>query len=434
MKRLLLPVAHACLVASVSAASHMVSPGDAVQPVIDGAAPGDVITISGGTYPDNIVITKAVRLVEADGEDVHLTGSVTWSGVIAAPPFVGFAVGSSGKGISVTDTTGLALKNVVAVAGTGLTTNGASLVSVSGGQYSTVTQNGGILCLLNGTVNGEFNANAGSQKTIAVRTTFTRGNWNTARGFLGYSSNLLLIKYSGSNGKLVVVGCRFDRQYHHANSIDLQGSNNDFLVANNAISNAQWGSWNWGGPVVTYAGRGIYVGGGGNRSRIFNNYVYNTYIADNTAHTQLDFDGGCGIRVYDTTAEIHGNIIRRSNYGISAPLGVSASNNIVHSAWRGVSRGGVTPQGTITQAPVFVAASDYVLQAGSPGIDAGIDDPLFNDLDGTRNDIGIWGGTLFDPQGRTSSNPVVVSFDLVPQRLLWGQSTMISGGQAVSGP
>ena len=73
---------------------------------------------------------------------------------------------------------------------------------------------------------------------------------------------------------------------------------------------------------------------------------------------------------------------------------------------------------------------------GSPCIDAGIEDPIFNDLDDTRNDIGPGGGCWFDPDGWTTENPVVISYDLGPEQVLEGADpeVILSGGKAVSQP
>jgi hypothetical protein len=84
--------------------------------------------------------------------------------------------------------------------------------------------------------------------------------------------------------------------------------------------------------------------------------------------------------------------------------------------------------------PMFVADEVPKLQPASPCVDAGIDDPIFNDLDGTRNDIGPSGGCCYDPEGWTTDKPVVISFDLAPQHLLKGVDTEVnlSNGEAAA--
>ena len=63
--------------------------------------------------------------------------------------------------------------------------------------------------------------------------------------------------------------------------------------------------------------------------------------------------------------------------------------------------------GNISADPLFVGGLpfDYHLQAGSPAIDAGNPDSAFNDIDGSRNDMGAYGGkTATGPQGSISIN------------------------------
>ena len=51
-------------------------------------------------------------------------------------------------------------------------------------------------------------------------------------------------------------------------------------------------------------------------------------------------------------------------------------------------------EGSIDLDPIFVdpGNNDFHLQAGSPSIDAGNPDPKYNDTDGSRNDMGVYGG------------------------------------------
>jgi len=82
--------------------------------------------------------------------------------------------------------------------------------------------------------------------------------------------------------------------------------------------------------------------------------------------------------------------------------------------------------GNIFSDPQFVLFSltdppeslDYHLRSSSPCIDAGNPDPQYNDLDGTRNDMGVYGGT--EPLGPTPipipppSYPAVTNLSLFP--------------------
>ncbi|MDP2897486.1 MAG: right-handed parallel beta-helix repeat-containing protein [bacterium] len=56
--------------------------------------------------------------------------------------------------------------------------------------------------------------------------------------------------------------------------------------------------------------------------------------------------------------------------------------------------------GNISAPPMFVDASagDYHLAGGSPCVDAGNPDPLYNDADGSTCDMGAFGGTGYAPQ------------------------------------
>ena len=62
------------------------------------------------------------------------------------------------------------------------------------------------------------------------------------------------------------------------------------------------------------------------------------------------------------------------------------------------------------------------MNAGSPCINAGPPDAIYNNRDGTRNTIGYTGGPFFNPANYTNNNPMVFF-------LLTGQQTVLSGLQ-----
>lgn len=72
--------------------------------------------------------------------------------------------------------------------------------------------------------------------------------------------------------------------------------------------------------------------------------------------------------------------------------------------------------GDISQDPKFVSSSDFHLQSGSPAINAGDPDPIYNDPDGSRNDIGAYGGP-----NSTQSNSQCKNADL------WGDEDKPDG-------
>ena len=106
-----------------------------------------------------------------------------------------------------------------------------------------------------------------------------------------------------------------------------------------------------------------------------------------------------------------------------APLGVVAQNNLFFRADSSTissltTLGGVKPVGTIFNEAnsgfTDFANGDFTLATNSPSIDAGPPDPQYNDRDGSRNDIGMFGGHNFIPDGRTTNKPIVLGLDIAP--------------------
>jgi len=424
------------------AATLAVLPGTSIQAKIDQAQPGDVIAIFGGTYAEDLTISKSVRLVEVSGQQVILTGSITFSGVTDAPPFEGFTQGSSGRGITVNNTTGLVLRNIDARSGTGVTATGSSAARIMSSQCSAINASGAMLELvdtsvtgsvyqgtgtmhvLRSTVSGNIDTGTGAQKTVAFRTTVNGdNNWRSKKAWFGYCDTRSFNYHDQTDGKVVVVGCNIDRQNGEANGLYFGGTNCDILVANNIVKNVMWG---WGGDGEN----GLDGRGSANNYVIVNNYFG---LRHNGGH------GAAGAGVYlrnSVKAKVLNNIVESAHWGILAGFGVVAKNNYYYNMPWNTDDNGVIAEGLVKGDPKFIADQAPLLAADSPCLNAGVDDPIYANRDGSRNTIGPSGGTLYDPDARTTENPVVISFDLGPEQVLEGEATdiILSNGQAVSQP
>ena len=434
--------------AVLNAATLPVFPGNSIQAQIDASSAGDIVAIFGGTYAEDITINKAIRLVEVNDEDVILLGDVTFDGVSDAPPFEGFTVGSSGKDITVTDTTGLLLREIDHSAGGTVvitsSSNYTKIVDSTLNEFdpdagamelvdSTVNgriqQGGGSLHTTNTTVGGNFETTSGAVRTIAFRTT-VNGDcvWNGPRSWFGYSA-ARSFNFYGSNAKVVVVGSTIDRVDREADGIRLHGSGNHLTVTNSVVKN-----------VRSYFGGDencIDVQDSTNSVVITNNYLqktHQTYSANNDGIHDV-------IYVRDTNSvTILNNICVQSYTGLDddgfvrAPFGAAISNNI--AIGRSDVNGGAVAINTIFRSTNFVDGDPYQLGEGSPCLDAGTEDPRYNDRDGSRNDIGPSGGAWYDPDGWTTENPVVISFELSKDQILEGDATpiLLQEGLGVSIP
>ena len=476
---------------AADATTHAVLPGKSIQAKINLAVAGDIVAIFGGTYNEDLTINKAIRLVEVSGQQVILTGNIAFSGIVDCPPLDGFAVGSSGRGITLTNTTGMVLSNLDMPSGTyvnasaspiritncrlhdvtsgggvdfkmtdaqlsgsvnisgakqvisnvtiaGSLTQGAGVLEVSLSTIGSINQQAGTLNTTKVTVAGQFETQSAALKTVAFRTTVAGDCiWRSKKNWFGYSEARSFNFHEQNDGKVVIVGNKIDRQGGEANGIYCNVSNSSFLICNNRIVRVSYSAYYYG-DYNQWLGtlgdeNGIDLRGGGNSALIANNYCQLQHLGSSPTPIWA-----VGIYVRDfTQATIINNVIVGAKYGIAAPFGVLAKNNLYWaSPWNLREANGVIAEGTLYTDPVFVAGEEPKLQATSPCINAGTIDPRYNDRDGSRNNIGPSGGAWFDPDGWTTENPVVISFDLSPDQVLEGVDTavILSEGQAVSAP
>jgi len=160
---------------------------------------------------------------------------------------------------------------------------------------------------------------------------------------------------------------------------------------------------------------------------ILNNYIKNCF---DSSHYGTEYTVGMGVYVLNSLdVRILGNIIQEcyvrqgangNNVGsatIYAPLGVLVQNNLFYKINQYSTTavgGGVLRTDSLFVDPKFDTSGDLTLASDSPCIDAGPPDPQYNDRDGSRNDIGMFGGHNFIPDGRTTNKPIVLGLDIAP--------------------
>ncbi|MBI5501586.1 MAG: right-handed parallel beta-helix repeat-containing protein [Deltaproteobacteria bacterium] len=136
---------------------------------------------------------------------------------------------------------------------------------------------------------------------------------------------------------------------------------------------------------------GIWVPGGiGGAVDVRNNTFVGNESAEGVAHLAFDsafgrmrsnlFVGGAGEVAID---------VRHEDWGLTAELTFSAWWDVPEPVWGESVRVGA---GNIEADPRFAAGDVYELGTGSMAIDAGDPDPSLEDVDGSRNDIGAFGG------------------------------------------
>lgn len=467
----------ATMTQSVQAATHAVLPGASIQAKIDIAVAGDIVAIFGGTYNEDITVNKAIRLVEVSGQQVILTGNVTFSNITNAPSFEGFAFGSAGRGIVLNSTTGMIFRNLTGTSSSGITANGATSIQILNCDVTDVTINGtstlklrdssinsllmngtsaecsnstlrgginqstGVLNTSKITVAGNFDTQSAALKTVAYRTVVSGDCvWRSKKNWLGYSEALSYNFLDQTGANVILIGNKIDRQGGEANGIYSNASNSKIFISNNTILRVGYGSWYGRGGSSNYLGwynqdneNGIDLRGVNNSAIIVNNYCHLLHSGnpDTGVH-------GVGVYIRDfTQATIMNNIVVGARNGIAAPFGATALNNLYWaSPWNLREVNGVLAEGTTYSNPLFVTDNAPTLQPTSPCINAGSTDARYNNRDGSRNTIGPSGGPWIDPDGWTTDNPVVISFDLAPDMVLEGVDTevIISEGQSVSAP
>ena len=285
-------------------------------------------------------------------------------------------------------------------------------------------------------------------------------------GNIESNTSSMTVQYSdvGSmviNKNATVTGCTFDGGGSGGVGIKIIGANADAIIQNSIIRNYSLLSgtsisYKCIGIMVTERANGIirnnvihgckdrnYEGAETNSgigiavfdnsfATITTNIIWDCFIADRGS-TSVPVSTSSGLIRASTSTIIANNILwaktyskeSRSQLGIDGATGWKVHNQIIGSS---------NAIGTISSDPKFVnwENGNYQLQSVSPAVNAGPPDPQYNDRDASRNDIGMFGGHNFIPDGRTTNKPIVLGLDVAPIAVpIGGTVTIESTGATV---
>lgn len=371
-----------------------------IQAAIDAADPGDTILVAPGTYVENIAIEgKAVNLVGAGAGQTFLKGvdasnkpTVRFSNVDQTAKLSGFTITNgyswgdgAGGGVDIADASPTVEYNEIT--GNSSRVVGAG-ISIHGANANAVIRNNDIHDNFSRTTPGSYEGSGagiyvGGNAKADIRDNKIRANRAWAKGggiFAGpiYAGGMVL----GPAASVVI-----ERNVVQGNSGDFEGG----IVVSQIPASGKAEIRN---NLVLSNTSGIASGAG---ITVWNS---NALVVNNTVAG--NFGGqpaNAGIR-FDSLSrgDVRNNIVYGNDeYGIDAPSTVKVAYNDVYMHSKSSYSGGATSGiGGIAVDPLFVnaATGDYRLKSGSIAINAGDPSVTYLDKDGTRNDMGAFGGQL----------------------------------------
>jgi hypothetical protein len=387
----------------------MIGPGQSIQTAVNSASSGDTIRILNGIYGEQITISgKAVSLEGEVGGTIQIS-KLSTTNINAFIRIKNIRIDGDVNGTS----TDLQMHDC----------------QISGD----VIVNRGSLVFVNSSVGANLLVNHSHRSNIPttvkiVKSTITEKlTCKAGISILGYNS----IRYAHIEGNSQIVGNHFNGRSLFGIAIDVNGSQTYTRIQNNRIHSYEvTTSDNFDSKCI-----GIRIKDNA-KADITNNLIYDCY---DKRHNGVENKAGIGIFVESTRGTtILGNALwscfvdrgTGNNPGhrlVWAPFAnVVFENNFLwrSHAWQDVNNyafgGGVESVNNILEPDannspfVDTANGNFSLSANSPLINAGSPLPQYNDRDGSRNDIGMFGGHNFIPDGRTTNKPIVLGLDIAP--------------------
>ena len=379
-----------------------VNSGEVLQDAIDSASSGDELVLADGVYNTAAVTNKSLSL-----------RSISGSAQIHSIKFTGATQGSIVKDIRVTNYFESNQSNVRFYN-----------CEISGGVNATNS----VVELIETSVAGDANFtgtsfNGGLSNTLLFRATINEKlTCETAKSNISYC----LIRHAKIAGYSEITGNEFNGRELKGIGIDIVGQSSSVIVRNNRVHQYKFASA--GDDQEKFIGIRISQNA---KSEITNNLIYD--IGD-WGSGGVENKVGIGIYVESTSStKILGNIFWTiyahqlpssviGNVMIYAPNdNVTISNNAFWIPPSGSSTsdyvlGGAVNTDAIIGDPKFIDSGNqnFALNASSSCINSGPVAAIYNDRDGSRNDIGMFGGHNFIPDGRTTNKPIVLGLDVAP--------------------
>ncbi len=438
-------------VINIRAATNFVILGDDFQTKINASAPGDTLVVQAGVYPGNLNFNKPLTVLRSGTNQIQFLGTVQITG--AGNSSFQFSQFGGAVTIQATGTVSFAQSRFLAP----FNSSAASLL------MSYVTSSSSFTADLSVGSGTNFQAYDSSLyymaliggKTLMKRCTITAEGSPT----LTLSSNaafegLRVTNYGyfnatasvGSGTPFVAVQCYFPYP------VTLSGYK--VWLGYSSLGNPFYGSalrqTNCDSVMV---GNNVYSQGGdalvycqGGTLKAYNNYIsatlYNglapnygmwlrsntSEVINNTIYMATTTYPGLGILITDAVGShnFRANIVFVGNN--AGYFCTEAINSTVNSSFCNLfppNRVGNFSPLVNCQFVDPLIESPNGLSPVSPCIDAGPPDAIFNDRNGTRNDIGRTGGPYWNPANYTNDNPIVFFLTGSPQTVLKGVQTNI---------
>jgi hypothetical protein len=412
-------------------ATHNVTPGQSVQAAINGASSGDEIVIHQGTYSEDL---------SANGKGLTIRGNAGDQVEIDSLSFQNPAHAMTLSNLRIMGDLN-ATKENLSVQGSAIWGNlhydsaGQANRSVKLGNATVdgnLTANKANLTIKKSTINGNltapFRTDDASNELSAIVLQSTIGQKLTcraAKSWVLYNE----VRHSYFEGTTQIVGNHFNGNGLMGIGIDVNGSQTHAKIKNNRIHGFSTHSQGNIQEVCI----GIRITNSA-KADILNNLIYDCYDSQQTG---TENRVGMGIYVESTSGTtILGNALWKCY--VHNGTGSNPGHRLVWTPyskvvfrhnflWRTTNHQGTTHHGggvesvdnlsELTQnANVFISIGqeDFTPHASSALINAGPPDAKYNDRDGTRNDIGMFGGHNFIPNGRTTDKPIVIGLEIAP--------------------